>query len=205
MMWHQIPLLMLMAVLAPVLGKPEPVMEIVDSDGKKAIDSGRVVAGPWVRVDNGDGEGYDCRCNKQNQCHCKTTPSKKYSKIDSILADIKFDAPAYHYGLTAKMKKKHLIQHLGKHTHLREVVESQPDDVAKWDEQTLISVNSALHDAQRTRKANSGLPFIDCSVCRPSGHPVLSNANYPKCSSCEDNGMGGCGCDGFCCSPDCPC
>ena len=183
----------------------KPVMEIIDSDGKKAIDSGKVVAGPWVRVDEGEGKGYDCRCNKQNQCHCKTTPTKKYPTVSSILSDMKFDSPIYKYGVVAKMKRKYIKQHLGKHTHLSQVIESQPDDFMKWDTSVLISANHALHDAQRIRKANSGLPFIDCSVCRPSGHPIFPSSTYPKCETCEDNGFGGCGCEGFCCSPDCPC
>ncbi|KAJ9459777.1 hypothetical protein DIPPA_11425 [Diplonema papillatum] len=189
-----------------------PVMEITDGDGRKAILAGRVVAGPWVRVDGERdteaGSGYDCKCNRQNQCHCRTAKTRKYPSASQVLEGVHHGGAGFQYGLVAKMKAKYLVNHLSGHPRFDELkskVVSAPADVADWRVELVVEINAALHDTQRRRKMRHDLPLLECAdTCKPVGHPVLAGASY-NCSACEDNGLGGCSCAGFCCCPTCPC
>eukprot|EP01064_Diplonema_japonicum_P020177 TRINITY_DN29302_c0_g1_i1.p1 TRINITY_DN29302_c0_g1~~TRINITY_DN29302_c0_g1_i1.p1 ORF type:complete len:201 (+),score=28.47 TRINITY_DN29302_c0_g1_i1:72-674(+) len=181
------------------------VMEVTDPDGRKGILSGRVVPGPWVRVDGGKGDGYDCKCNMQSQCQCATKQAKKYPTPASVMEKTSFEGPVFTYGVAAKFKKKYLLQHLGTfHASLKPRIENAADQLSEWPTSLLKETNHALHTAQRDRKIKSGLPLLDCSPCEPSAS-LRRLVGEENCKTCEDNGIGGCGCAGFCCCEDCPC
>ena len=189
----------------------EQVMEVTDLDGRKGVLSGRVKPGPWVRVDGdsyGHNEtGYNCRCNRQSQCQCRTERGRKYKSPADVLQTADFKGDPYRYGLAAKMKKKYVVSLLGAGSEVGARVAVAADSVREWAPALLVDVNRAIQEAQRARKRRARLLFIDCEAqCTPdaAAHPTVEGAAY-VCDRCEDNGMGGCGCGGFCCSPGCPC
>ena len=185
-------------------------MRVLDSDGRKAVLSGKVVPGSWVRVDgetHGADTGYSCKCNRQSQCQCSTERKRKWPSVTDVLSGYVFSGDVYEYGVVAKMRKKHVLQHLGADADsaLKAQVEAAPQQLNSWPPALVAAVNKALHTTQRARKIKAGLPLIDCAAqCTPAGHPVLKGATYDA-DRCEDNGLGGCSTEGWCCSKSCPC